>query len=812
MKRPKQSLTLVELLIATSIIATIVLGVNAMQIGLLQMFNKGIYRALLFQSTSYAMELMVREVEESNSVIVPAAGTSFRLFKKPPTGSEVTSEYYLDSIDPLNKKLCYRPDITQPADFQLILPYVQTFNLEGLESLGAAEIFRGIRITLEAQDPNKRADKSSYLQSLAFCRIPKGAGLVRVVDASRTTIKAYYAGIQEAIDAASNSDIVQVSSNDKQPYVESIVINKSLTLEGAYDNITWSRHLGDSNYETIIDGNRQGSVITSSHNYTGNTAIDGFTIQNGMSANGAGIFAQAMQGPITIINNSIKDNTSGVGGGIGGGIWAFSPGLVLTISNNIITGNFSERGGGIFAIAYEGSGFVISGNTFLGNSAYDGGAITAIASNDANLTISGNSIGSSTPAEKNSAYLGGGLSLELSDTSSINITNNSIIGNEATSGEEGGGGICAAEVRDNSHLNIANNLISGNSTSYRGGGIAVYTYGDSSVVDIFNNIIAENNASAEGGGILAMFNNESQAALASNIISGNSSGSHGGGIYTAIDSDSSCDISNNFLKDNGQTSGTEGATGGIRVQNNDSGGVVRFYNNTVTSMNPGTAVYTVNNGSLDLFNNIITQNQWTGIVIGCSGSGASSMVSNNIITSNSAGGIYASVYSSGVLNVINNTITQNTVSGSGDGIDTQTYASGKINIINTICYGNPTPASTTNLDKSSDTTVTYSDVGDLAYPVVPPDPPTPPGNIRKAPVYADAAYHLAVTGNEYIIDGGNPTILDPDSSRSDMGAYGGPRAANPMGFRGDADAKTSGFDDDYNGVTPNIREDIIGPL
>jgi len=63
------------------------------------------------------------------------------------------------------------------------------------------------------------------------------------------------------------------------------------------------------------------------------------------------------------------------------------------------------------------------------------------------------------------------------------------------------------------------------------------------------------------------------------------------------------------------------------------------------------------------------------------------------------------------------------------------------------------------------------------------------GNLGLDPEYQDLDpqndgfdYHLAVTSP--LIDMGDPTILDPDSSVSDMGCYGGP-AAGDMDFDGD---------------------------
>ena len=73
-----------------------------------------------------------------------------------------------------------------------------------------------------------------------------------------------YSKIQDAVDDASDGDTVFVY-DDSSPYIENIIINKTINL------------IGENRDTTVIDGNGSGDVI---HLDIDGVYISGFTLQN----------------------------------------------------------------------------------------------------------------------------------------------------------------------------------------------------------------------------------------------------------------------------------------------------------------------------------------------------------------------------------------------------------------------------------------------------------------------------------------------------------------------------------------------------
>ncbi len=103
-----------------------------------------------------------------------------------------------------------------------------------------------------------------------------------------------YTRIQVAIDNASDGDTVFVY-DDSSPYIENIIINKSISL------------VGENTYTTIIDGNNSGDVVTVSAEYV---KIQRFTITNCDEWYGSGI--RVYSDDIVIDQNRFVINNVGI--------------------------------------------------------------------------------------------------------------------------------------------------------------------------------------------------------------------------------------------------------------------------------------------------------------------------------------------------------------------------------------------------------------------------------------------------------------------------------------------------------------------
>jgi hypothetical protein len=179
-----------------------------------------------------------------------------------------------------------------------------------------------------------------------------------------------YATIQDAINAASPGDTIQVCDG---LYLElapgPLTINKSLTLLGTQFGIDARTRVGP---ESIIN-DIQGTSVSAS-----NVVIDGFTVQNSTFAafTGFGIWLNPGVSGTQIVNNIIQDNIVGIGLANSGA----SPAEAL-IEHNLIRNNTKPggaSGSGIYTDQFAGGltvrNVLVRENSFIGHAGF-GGAI-----------------------------------------------------------------------------------------------------------------------------------------------------------------------------------------------------------------------------------------------------------------------------------------------------------------------------------------------------------------------------------------------------------------------------------------------------
>lgn len=330
------------------------------------------------------------------------------------------------------------------------------------------------------------------------------------------------ATIGEALAAATSGQTIGVAAGT---YIENVVINKTVTLEGGW-NLSFNVLDPIANLTTIRSAGPDFLSVIDIRGQSGNTAavaptIEGFTVTGARSANnhGGGIFMRDSNAVIR--NNTIKDNTATF---LGGGV--FVQRGAPRFENNRIennTGTDSATGGGI---SLEGSQAVLIGNT-----------------------ISGNSV---TPAGK-----GGGIGVV--EGGPVVLIDNIITDNTASPAGQGvGGGIYVDNV---SSLNVTGGRITGNRPGLTGSGSALYSI--NSTINPMNVLldrvlIQNNNGGTIGnntGGSSALYFSGTLFTLSNAILSGNSN-SVAGVVYAAPNSSGL--LVNNTFAANGLLPGRTG--------------------------------------------------------------------------------------------------------------------------------------------------------------------------------------------------------------------------------------------------------------
>ncbi len=570
--------------------------------------------------------------------------------------------------------------------------------------------------------------------SISFCHIAGAATWYVDVNVPSSgdgkTLETAFKTIQEGIDAASDRDTVIVAQGT---YLENIQFNgKNITLRST-DPLDPQVVAG-----TVIDGGRNGPVVTFSGSESEGCTLSGFTIQHGRAD---------------------------FGGGVCGGYW--SQGTRATIQNNVIRANVGFFGAGLQGLAGDGPGTVvplhepgwggglayckgmIEGNTIIENFARRGGGLYAC-----NGTVQNNIIAWNTGEEQ-----GGGL-YQCTGT----VRDNTIASNVA--GDGGGLALCSGTIEQNAICDnlaggnggglqecsgtIRANLIAGNQARNVGGGL------HSCQGPIEANTIREN-SSYSGGGLY--FCNKS---IEGNTISGNIAETYGGGFFD-------CDglIRNNVIVAN-VAKGRSGSGGGLHscdgtIENN------RITKNMADQYGGG-----LSRCAGVIQNNVISENSTTGSwgigggLDNCDGS-----VRNNVIARNSAGD------AGGALAGCDGTVENCTIYG-----NSANHGSGLSRclgtITNCIIWGNK---GRPQIESSS--VPSYSCIEASAGGGV--------GNIGFYPYFVDAEngdFHLRSWSP--CIDAGDPgspfsNEPEPNGGRINMGAYGNTPEAAPKSPDTDAD-------------------------
>jgi len=253
-------------------------------------------------------------------------------------------------------------------------------------------------------------------------------------------------------------------------YTENLAVNTGIALMGGYESEGWTRDV--NNFETILDGNQSGSVLTFQGPSEG-MALDGFTVTGGnatmggmgggvtvdeaspsirnttiisnqASADGAGIYISG--GMPTIESSEVSMNTaSGCCGGIHVG-----NGARVIISDTQMIKNTSNYGGGLGV--FSGSMVTVTHSTISDNSTdfeFGQGGGIHIGGAVANIMYS-------TISDNQTRDHGAAIS---SDSGTVNLTNVLVTDNQSTSGNANAFAVGGAD------FNIINSTIADNNSS-----------------------------------------------------------------------------------------------------------------------------------------------------------------------------------------------------------------------------------------------------------------------------------------------------------------------------------------------------------
>jgi uncharacterized repeat protein (TIGR01451 family) len=438
-----------------------------------------------------------------------------------------------------------------------------------------------------------------------------------------------YTKIQDAIDNASNGDVVLVAAGT---YTEHITMTNGVSIHGEGWNTIINGNYSSPQPTVYVQPGVSASTVLSGVQVTGGGT--GSVTSGSMFGGGIAIWYASPQ----IINTWVNSCTAQYGGGIY--VKRGSP----TLNNVPVWNSRAEYGGGFYIHKSEGititgviNIFDTNGTIYRNSATTEGGGIYI---DDATATLTGLRISENTAAGTSTPHGGG---IYVRSTKLVNIRDNWIWLNAA----KRGGSINSLYA---TNLKITNNTIFWNTADYGGGA----NFGQSSGFIAENSFLENNSSSSDFGSGVSVFGSSGTITLHHNWFEGNS------GSPVGVDSGGNALINANTIVTN-----TAFVGGGIALF---QAGAVTITNNIIAdnSANLGGGVW-IEETTAQLINNTIADNSNEGIYFS---QAEGVVIVNNIISGNSGDGIErdnTTNYTTNYNNVYNNSSNYTgLVAGSND--------------------------------------------------------------------------------------------------------------------------------------------------